>query len=101
MDVGNQDFKLGYEADSIPEDVAVLLGRAGGGPVIFAEGTPANIPPRLSEATHTDLIKSFKSLSVKPERPVRPGYGTMGTPITLSTYFFAVKLPKGPIYDYH
>ena len=35
-----------------------------------------------------------------PERPIRPGYGKEGVPITLRANFFAVKLPKGPIYDY-
>lgn len=69
--------------------------------MIFAENTPANVPPRLSDASHTDLINSFKSLAVNPERPVRPGYGTLGTPITLRANFFAVKLPKGPIFDYN
>jgi eukaryotic translation initiation factor 2C len=76
-------------------------GRGDGGPVIFAEGTAANIPTRLSDTSHTDLIKSFKSLAVSPERPLRPGYGTVGTPITLRANFFALKLPKGPIYDYN
>lgn len=68
--------------------------------MIFAEGAPAELPPRLSETNHTDLIKSFKSLAIKPERPVRPGYGTVGTPGKLRANFFALKLPKGPIYDY-
>lgn len=69
--------------------------------MIFAEATPANVPPRLSDVSHADLIKSFKSLAIKPERPVRPGYGTLGTPITLRANFFPVKLPKGPIFDYN
>jgi len=37
---------------------------------------------------------------VTPERPIRPGYGKEGVPITLRANFFAIKLPKGPIYDY-
>lgn len=69
--------------------------------MIFAEGTPANIPPRLSDANHTNLIQSFKSLAVNPERTVRPGYGALGTPTTLRANFFALKLPKGPIFDYN
>lgn len=68
--------------------------------MIFAEGTRADIPPRLSDHSHTELIESFKSLTVSPERPVRPGYGTLGTPITLRANFFPfTKLPKA-IYDY-
>ncbi|KAG6848643.1 hypothetical protein H0H93_015297 [Arthromyces matolae] len=72
----------------------------GGGPVIFAEGAPANIPSRLDEPSHDSLIKAFKSLKVIPERPLRPGYGTSGTAITLRANFFPVRLPKGPFYDY-
>jgi eukaryotic translation initiation factor 2C len=75
-------------------------GRGVGGPVIFAENVPAQVPPRLSVPNLEKLITGFKSLSVKPDRPLRPGYGTVGTPITLRTNFFAVKIPQGPIYDY-
>ena len=76
-------------------------GRGGDGPLIFAEGAPVEIALRLSEASHTDLIKSFKSLAIKPQRPVRPGFGTLGTTTgKLRANFFALKLPKGPFYDY-
>lgn len=76
-------------------------GRGGfGGPVVFAENVPAQVPARLSAANLQHLIAGFKSLSVKADRPLRPGYGTVGTPITLRANFFAVKVPQGPIYDY-
>ncbi|KAH0580660.1 Protein argonaute 1B [Termitomyces sp. J132] len=75
-------------------------GGRGGGPVIYAENSPANIPPRLDDASHASLIKAFQSLKVIPDRPLRPGYGTLGIPITLRANFFPVKLPKGPFYDY-
>lgn len=76
-------------------------GRGGfGGPAIFAENVPAQVPARLSVANLQQVITGFKSLAVKPERPLRPGYGTVGTPITLRANFFAVKVPQGPIYDY-
>ena len=75
-------------------------GRGFGGPVIFAENVPAQVPARLSTINLQQLITGFKSLSVKPDRPLRPGYGTVGTPITLRANFFAVKVPQGPIYDY-
>lgn len=68
--------------------------------MIFSEQTPANIPPRLAETSHTELINAFKSLKVIPDRPLRPGYGKNGTPITLRANFFPLRLPKGPIYDY-
>ena len=76
-------------------------GRGGfGGPVIFQENVPAQVPSRLSTANLQQLITGFKSLKAKPDRPLRPGYGTVGTPITLRANFFAVKVPQGPIYDY-
>ncbi|KAG6860668.1 hypothetical protein C0995_008856 [Termitomyces sp. Mi166 len=72
----------------------------GGGPGIYAENSLANIPPRLDDASHNSLVQAFKSLKVIPDRPLRPGFGTLGTPITLRANFFPLKLPKGPIYDY-
>ncbi|KAJ7152964.1 argonaute-like protein [Mycena filopes] len=72
-----------------------------GGPVIFAEGTAATIPPHLSNASHDQLIKSFSSLKPDPDRPLRPAYGTRGTAIALRTNFFAVRLPATPILDYN
>jgi eukaryotic translation initiation factor 2C len=76
-------------------------GRGGfGGPVIFAENVPATVPDRLSPARLQQLITGLKSLQVRPERPLRPGYGNAGTPVTLRANFFAVKVPQGPVYDY-
>jgi eukaryotic translation initiation factor 2C len=75
-------------------------GRGFGGPAIFAGNVPAQVPDRLSAANLHQLITGFKSLTFKPDRPLRPGYGTVGTPITLRANFFAVKVPQGPIYDY-
>ncbi|RDB21860.1 Protein argonaute 1B [Hypsizygus marmoreus] len=71
------------------------------GPVIFAEGAPAQPPPRLTDSSHSELITAFKSLKVKADRPLRPGYGTLGNPITLRANFFPVRVPKGPIFDYN
>ena len=76
-------------------------GRGGfGGPVIFKEDAPAQLPPRLATAGLQQLITGFKSLKVKPERPLRPGFGTIGTEITLRANFFPVKIPQGLVYDY-
>ncbi|KAJ7074810.1 argonaute-like protein [Mycena amicta] len=76
-------------------------GRGGdGGPVIFREGLPAVLPARLSETNHNQLIQAFSAVKHKPDRPLRPGYGTRGTPITLRANFFPVRLPNGPIYNY-
>ncbi|KAF8970422.1 argonaute-like protein [Flammula alnicola] len=76
-------------------------GRPGGGrggP--RGENVPVQVPTRLSPANLQKLVDGFKSLTVKPEQPLRPGYGTAGTPITLRANFFAVKVPQGPVYDY-
>ncbi|KAF7305402.1 Argonaute-like protein [Mycena chlorophos] len=70
------------------------------GPVIFREGVPAALPARLSDTNHNALIQSFSSAKHDPARPLRPGYGTKGTPITLRANFFPVRLPKGPIFSY-
>ena len=75
-------------------------GRGFDGPAIFAENVPAQVPARLSAANLQQTTAGFKSLTVKPVRPLRPDYGTIGTPIALRTNFFAVKVPQGPIYDY-
>lgn len=75
-------------------------GRGFGGPAIFARNVSAQVPDRLSAANLQQLINGFESLTVKPDRPLRPAYGTIGTSITLRANFFAVKVPQGPIYDY-
>lgn len=68
--------------------------------MIYAENTPARLPDRLADDSQQKLIASFKSLKVQPDRPLRPGYGTLGKPITLRANFFPIRVPKGPIYDY-
>ncbi|EAU83532.1 QDE2 protein [Coprinopsis cinerea okayama7 len=70
------------------------------GPIIFAEDKPAQLPARLRDDSQNQLIQSFKRAPATAERPLRPGYGTLGTPIILRTNFFAVRLPKGPVYNY-
>ena len=43
----------------------------------------------------------MKSLKLtKKDLPVRPGFGTQGREVKLRTNFFAVKVPKGPLYEY-
>lgn len=74
-------------------------GSRGGAPGDLIFRGPASVDQRL--ATSEQLVSSFKSLTFKPERPHRPGYGTLGREITLRANFFDVKLPKGPFYDYH
>lgn len=48
------------------------------------------------------LIQSFRTLrlSSSNDLPLRPGFGTAGTSVTLRANFFPVKVPKGPLYEY-
>ncbi|KAF9074291.1 Piwi domain-containing protein [Rhodocollybia butyracea] len=81
-------------------------GRGGGrggpsGSVIFRG--PATVDQRLSQATNDlSLVKAFSALKVTdPSRPLRPGYGTVGVPITLRANFFPFRrLLRTPVFDY-
>ncbi|KAL0569367.1 hypothetical protein V5O48_012602 [Marasmius crinis-equi] len=77
-------------------------GGRGGPPPIFNPNTPLRIDNRLADEELNSVISSFRSLQVNdPTRPVRPGFGTRGNPVTIRANFFAVKLPKSLIvYDY-
>ncbi|KAG1734938.1 ribonuclease H-like domain-containing protein [Suillus paluster] len=74
-------------------------GSRGGVPGDLIFRGPASVDQRL--ATLDQLVSSFKKLTFKPERPHRPGYGTLGRAITVRANLFPVELPKGPIHDYH
>lgn len=81
-------------------------GRGGrGGPrqaVIFKGGSPATVQPHLSDQSLSTLVASLSPLRNTPERPVRPGFGTLGTPIKLRANFFALKIKKGQkFYEYN
>ncbi|KAH6866211.1 QDE2 protein [Coprinopsis sp. MPI-PUGE-AT-0042] len=77
-------------------------GRGGGppggrpAPGIFQENIPAVLPPRLTDSSQDALTQSFAAVP----RPLRPQYGTRGTPVTLRSNFFAVRLSKAPIHNY-
>lgn len=67
--------------------------------MIFAAGEPARPDQRLSNVDA--LVATFKKLSVGPEMPLRPGWGTVGREVNLRANFFALKLPtKLQVYDY-
>ncbi|KAG2037118.1 Piwi domain-containing protein [Suillus americanus] len=79
-------------------------GGYGGGPSGRASGNlifPAPTSEDQLLATLRHLVSSFEKLAFNPIRPHRPSYGTLGRQITLRANFFTIKLPKGPIYDYH
>ena len=60
---------------------------------------PATVDDRLS--TSDTLIQSFKGEPYNPEKPLRPGWGTKGRPITLRANFFPITFPEGlSLYEY-
>ncbi|KAK7032399.1 hypothetical protein VNI00_013147 [Paramarasmius palmivorus] len=73
-------------------------------PAIFKEGSPAMPDDRLRDNDLNALVSSFRNLQVAsndPRRPLRPGFGTQGTPITLRANFFPYRLPKDlVVYEY-
>ena len=47
------------------------------------------------------MLRSLRSFKLtNKDLPVRPGFGTEGREVKLRTNFFAVKVPKGPLYEY-
>ena len=67
---------------------------------VFNPG-PVDIDARLRDNSQDAVVQSLKSLTIKPnELPVRPNFGTAGTPIKLRANFFPIKVPKGPFYEY-
>lgn len=94
----------GFDRGGPPRGGSGFVPRGGGGgrggpPGIFQANVPAHIDPRIS--TSDQLVTAFKKLAVSTEMPLRPGYGKMGREITLRANFFAIKVPKKPIYDYN
>ena len=75
-------------------------GRGGPAGSIFAEDVEARLPSHFEDDSQERLIQAFKSVSFQQQRPLRPGYGSLGKEITLRANFFPVRLPKGPFWDY-
>jgi eukaryotic translation initiation factor 2C len=70
----------------------------------FTPPPPPVAPPPLGPATLDQRISTiqkgvekFKNLSKAPEHPLRPGFGTAGTSITVRANFFALKFAKNLI----
>ncbi|KAG7440908.1 argonaute-like protein [Guyanagaster necrorhizus] len=77
------------------------LARGGfSGPNIYKENVPAQIPDCLTPENQDKLIGALRKVPPKPERPTRPGFGTLGKPVVLRANFFVVKLPEGPLFEY-
>ena len=78
-------------------------GRVRSGPpaAVFGQGQPLKQDERLADSELKQLVESFSCLKVKPEMPLRPGWGTLGQAGSLRTNFFSVKLPKdATFYEY-
>ncbi|TBU46218.1 argonaute-like protein [Dichomitus squalens] len=68
---------------------------------VFAPDRPAVVDPRLTDNSQDQLVVSLRSLRLNDnDLPVRPGFGTAGSPIKLRTNFFPLTLPKTPFYEY-
>jgi eukaryotic translation initiation factor 2C len=70
---------------------------------IFQAGQPATIDGRVSDNSDQALIASFKNLKLNPnELPLRPGFGTVGTPIKLRSNYFPVLFnPNRSFFEYN
>lgn len=69
---------------------------------IFEDPTQATaIDARLAQPDQNALIQAFSGMSLQhTELPLRPGWGTLGTPVKLRSNYFAVKVPRGPLHEY-
>jgi eukaryotic translation initiation factor 2C len=70
----------------------------------FAYPQSSEIDSRLSGPEQDVLVNRFKSLTVQDTAaisfPLRPGWGTSGTPIKLRANFFAMKTFPDTLYEY-
>lgn len=64
-------------------------------PVAAPPVGPATLDQRI--ATIEKGIEAFKKIPKAPEHPLRPGFGTVGTPIVVRANFFALKFSKNLI----
>ena len=82
------------------------IARHGADHIIFSIFRPegpriAEIDSRLSDESQEQLIDAFNAINIAhDEMPLRPGYGTLGTPVKLRSNFFPIRVPKGPLYEY-
>ncbi|KAJ5766223.1 uncharacterized protein N7511_003839 [Penicillium nucicola] len=83
-------------------------GRGGGvnqGPPIFRQGEPIPQPSPVVTKTENDIAKALAISGSKAHRqakyPERPGYGTVGRPVTLYANYLPLSLPNKQLYRYH
>lgn len=78
------------------------------GPTRRTSGLPAS-PQQASQGgeagellrSHEQALEKMRGeVGIRYDRPIRPGFGTLGEPVTLVANFFAVKITKSLIYTY-
>lgn len=69
--------------------------------IFSAPDQPSTIDARLEKNDQDALVQAFRGISLNPsELPLRPGWGTLGQPVSLRSNFFAVRVPRGPLCEY-
>jgi eukaryotic translation initiation factor 2C len=66
-------------------------------------GQPAPVDTRLTDQSQDELVLSLAGLSLNrgDDLPSRPGFGTVGKPVTLRANFYPVRLPTKDLYEYN
>ncbi|KAG2352687.1 hypothetical protein BDR07DRAFT_1436463 [Suillus spraguei] len=57
-------------------------------------------PARCTSGQPARSQQAFQGVGIRYKRPIRPGFGTHGEPVTLVAKFFAVKITNSFIYRY-
>ena len=73
-------------------------GGGSGGPIIYNTGEPVKLDPNVSAST--ELIQRLRSSYSGPERPSRPGYGTVGRVVALRANSFKLESIPDVLYEY-
>ncbi|KAI0248543.1 Piwi-domain-containing protein [Lactifluus subvellereus] len=73
-------------------------GGAPGAPLIYNANQPVRLDPGVSAPD--ELVVRLRGAQPGPERPARPGYGTLGRVIALRANFFSLLCKLDTIYEY-
>ncbi|KAJ5140799.1 hypothetical protein N7448_004207 [Penicillium atrosanguineum] len=80
-------------------------GRGGFGPKIFNEGQPVPVPDtnvqKLEDSLAKNLVVARQKTPDGPKYPTRPGYGTIGKPVTLYANYLALTSVGKQLFRYH
>lgn len=73
-------------------------GAPSGAPIVYKEEQSAQVDTRLHTAD--ELVTRLQGLNLGPQRPPRPGWGTLGRVSLVRTNFFPIELLCDTYYDY-